>query len=74
MVYLIMYYVMQTSFWATGGEESRRHVATWTLLVTLDVPVEEPGLRDQLLRLRTGLPSYITPAVQTSWLHWFVAV
>ena len=29
----------------TGGEETRKHVATWTVLVTLDVPQEEPRLR-----------------------------
>ena len=58
----------------TGGEETRRHVATWTLLVTLDVPVEESGLRNRLLRLRTGITKLhdslrSTDAVKASWLQ-----
>ena len=62
------------NFWATGGEETRRHVATWTLLVTLDVPVEESGLRNRLLRLRTGITKLhdslrSTDAVKASWLQ-----
>ena len=32
----------------TGGEETRSHAATWTVLVTLDAPKREPGLKENL--------------------------
>ena len=58
----------------TGGEETRRHIATWTILVTLDVPVEESGLRGRLLHLRTMITDLhdtlrSTSVVKEAWLQ-----
>ena len=36
----------------TQHGETQRHVATWNILITLDTPQEEPGLRDNLRRFR----------------------
>ena len=57
----------------TGGEETRSHVATWTILVTLDVPIEEPGMRTRLRHFRELVDSIHRvrklPISQTGWMQ-----
>ena len=42
----------------TGGDDTRNHVATWTVLVTLEAPREEPGLLDKLREFCETLRSH----------------
>ena len=37
----------------TGGDETRNHAATWVVLITINPPTEQPGLRQKLRRFRT---------------------
>ena len=42
----------------TGGDVTRNHVVTWTVLVSLGAPREEPGLLEKLREFRETLRSY----------------
>ena len=42
----------------TGGDDTRNHVATWTVLVTLEAPRGEPRLLDKLRGFRETLRSH----------------
>ena len=56
----------------TGGEEIRSHVATWTVLVTLDAPQEEIGLRQTMENFKSTINRLLKNrdsmnATKTSW-------
>ena len=75
-----MLYVAKTDgILVTGGRETRGHVATWTLIVVLDVPRTDVTFRLKVQQLRSYIHSVIVDlrapnVTRWSWLQHLHAI